>query len=299
MTALPHPEPSNERELDSGPVAGTSAFAPLNLPAHWGKHTPPGFIGLDRVLNEVGLRMNPADWGRLPGWDLLPFRYDSRRKAYRAKWGLRLVKDAPLLRSSPGATKVKRTELRASARLYRTGCDQVIAEFDAGRLVPYALHRPWGDIEKITTRGIWATQSEWAFYAGLVVVPGRFGKPVTARVLVRHDDLSGWGRKRDDEGTNEGRADARRRIGRVIRDFMHETGFRPTRNQVRDLVESVIGKGSLKPTAAFDDVWGEVPSSQGGRPKNTAKATAEIHREALVAQIRAAWTSDLETSARQ
>lgn len=296
---VPHPQLSEGGKSEVDPLPATSAFVPLKLPLNWRKHAPPGFVGLDRVLDEVGRRMSPAEWGRLPGWDLLPFRYDSRRKAYRAKWGLGLVKDVPLLRSSPVATEVKRTELRACARLYRAVCDRVIAEFDGGKLVPYALHRPWGDVEKITTPGIWATQSEWAFYAGLVVVPGRFGKPVTARVLVGNDHLSRWLREQDDEGTRDGKADARQRIGRVIRDYMKETGFRPTKNQVRDLVESVIGKGALEPAAAFNDVWGEIPPSQGGRPGKAAKAIAEMHREALLERTSATWTSDPETPSGQ
>ncbi|MGC5780834.1 hypothetical protein [Methylobacterium sp. NFXW15] len=290
--ALSHSDTLNERDLGSVPTATTSVFTPLKLPAQSGKHTPPGFLGLHLVLDEVGRRMSPVEWGRLPGWDLLPFRYDSRRKVYRAKWGLRLVKDAPILRSSPVATEVKRTDLRACARLYRTVCDRVIAEFEAGRLVAYALHRPWGNVEEITTPGIWAVQSEWAFYAGLIVVPGQFGKPVTARVLVKHDDLGRWGRKQDEKGTKKKQAEARRRIGRAIRDFMEKTGIRLTKKNVLELLESALGKEALQPKVVFMEVWGEIPTSQGGRPENAAKAGVDNHRDNLLALIRAAWTSD-------
>lgn len=290
MNATPNPaEPSGEEQPHDSSIAATSAFVPLQLPAHWRKRTPPGFVGLDGVLDEVGRRMNPAEWGRLPGWELMPFRYDSQRKVYRAKWGLSLVKGVPAARSSPLATDVKRADLRSCARVYRSVCNEVIGEFEDAKLTPYALHRPWGDVEKITIRGIWSTQSEWAFYSGLVVVPGRLGAPVTARVLVRDDDLRRWCHQRDNKGTEQRAAEVRRRIGQAIRDFMAETSCRPLRKQVRDLCGSVMGEEALKPAAAFADVWNEIPPGQGGRPAKGARASFEVQREALLVRIRAAW----------
>lgn len=278
-----------EEQPSDSPTAATSALVPLRLPAHWRKHTPQGFVGLDAVLEEVGRRMNPAEWGRLPGWELMPFRYDSRRKVYRAKWGLSLVKGIPVARSRLLATEVKSAELQSCTSVYRSVCNEVIRELEADKLKPYALHRPWGDVEMITVRGIWSTQSEWAFYSGLVVVPGRFGAPVTARVLVRADNLRHWCHQRDNKGNEQRAAEVRRRIGQAFRDFMAETGCRPSRNQVRDLCGSVMGEEALKPAAAFADVWNEIPLGQGGRPGKAARASFEAQREALLVRIKAAW----------
>lgn len=277
---------------DSDPnddMSGTSPrFVSFRLPAHHRKHCPPGYVGLDRVLEEVGCRLHSEGWGRLPGWKLLPFRYEGRRKGYRTAWDLRLVAGEPRLRSKPLITELGRAELHACTRIYRTACNRVIAEFEAGKLTPYALHRPWGHIEKITIPGIWATQSEWAFYAGLVVVTGQSGAMVTARILVRAAELSDWAYQHDHAGLEQWEAEARRRVGRAIRDFMAETTLRPTKEQVRDFCESVMGKGTLKPAAAFADVWDQIPPSQGGRPGDAVKVIA-AQREAWLARIGAAW----------
>lgn len=267
-------------------------FTPLKLSGQWRKRTPPGFLGLDRVLDEVGRRERPGAWGRLPAWELMPFRYDNRRKAYRGQWKLALVSGKPVARGALLKSAFSRDELRACNQLYRSVCTRLIAAFEASELLAYALYRPSGDQAPITAAGIWSTQGEWAFYTGLVAVADAVGQLATARVLVREDDLGRWLQRTDDENAEERAKEARQRVGRAIRDFTAETGFRPIKKQVRSLCETAMGRYAFTPETKFDDVWGQIPASVGGNPGKAGGAAFEAHRERLMMRIREAWLSE-------
>ena len=141
---------------------------PLRLPGSpSGTHVD--HLRLEDALNALGQQDYPAEWGRLPGWSQMPFRWLSRSRQY-VRHELRQFGRRARLQRMPVAHELTLAEKRACIELYKRLRGTVREALEQGKLHAHAVHHATGEVASITAPGIWRKQAGPIFFTGRTVL---------------------------------------------------------------------------------------------------------------------------------
>jgi len=166
------------------------AFVPLRLPGS-PIETHAQYIRLEDALNALGQQDYATEWGRLPGWSQMPFRWRPKSRAY-VRHELRLFGQRARLQRVPVTLELTKVEKRACVQIYK-GVRKIIREaLEQSKLHPHAVHHATGDVTRIKAPCVWRKQTGPIFFTGRTVLREPDQADRIADVVLERKSFERW-----------------------------------------------------------------------------------------------------------
>lgn len=161
--------PASDHSCEGKPHAMTDApYSPMRLSGSPAE-APVQYMRLEDALNALGQQDYAAEWGRLPGWLQMPFRWRSKSREY-VRHELRLFGRRARLQRVSITLELTKAEKQACIQLYKQVRATIREALEHGKLHACAVHHATGDVTSIEPSGIWRKQAGPIFFTGRTVM---------------------------------------------------------------------------------------------------------------------------------
>ncbi|MCJ2046417.1 hypothetical protein MKK58_18030 [Methylobacterium sp. J-078] len=260
------------------------AFVPLRLSGSPVK-THVDYLRLEDALNALGRQDYAAEWGCLPGWSEMPFRWVSKDQRY-VRHELRLMGTRARLRRIPVELALTKAERQACTQLFKEVRTTMREAFETGRLTAQAVHHATGALTPILAPGVWLKQAGPIFFTGRTVIREPGMPDLLADVVIDQADFGRWMKGRGKEHAKTASEAMLRRAGETIGDHKRKLDYGITRDEAFDLiVEAAREHGKEVSERQFKKFVWEERRSKAGRRTKTQKELFTQHRSDLAAQL--------------
>jgi len=260
------------------------AFVPLRLSGSPVK-THIDYLRLEDALNALGRQDYAAEWGWLPGWSEMPFRWVSKDQRY-VRHELRLMGTRARLRRIPVELALTKAERQACTQLYKVVRTTMREAFEASCLAAHAVHHATGALTPMLAPAVWLKQAGPIFFTGRTVIrePGMPDR--LADVVIEHAAFGRWIEARGKEHAKTASEAMLRRAGKLISEYECKLDYRITRAEAFDLIaEASKEHGKEVSERQFKKhVWAPRGSKAGRRTKTQMEGFTQ-HKPDLAAQL--------------
>ncbi len=172
---------------------GSRERSPLVFAINHLKGKYPGYLSLDKALEQYGAMRFPDKWGRLPNWQHMPFHWDDKIEAYLhhrigitgSKKGSRISTILKLEESLAG-------DAIECARLYLEVWHSFRDALRKRHIRLYGLHPILGKRIPVTDIGLFTVKYIDVFYTGSAVLEYPLGALYRCRLFVRKTEFKTW-----------------------------------------------------------------------------------------------------------
>lgn len=256
------------------------AFVPLRLSGS-PVQTHVDYLRLEDALNALGRQDYAAEWGRLPGWSQMPFRWQSNSRRY-VRHELRLFGRRARLQRVPVALELTKTEKQACIQLYRQVRGIVREALEHGRLHAHAVHHATGDVTSIEAPGIWRKQAGPIFFTGRTVLREPDQADRLADVVLKRKPFERWLADRAKAQAKTASVKMLQDAGAAIAEHGRQHTYEISRAEAKALVTASARKhGKVVSDRPFGKyVWKQLGAT-AGRRTNEGRAVYQQHEADL------------------
>lgn len=263
---------------------------PLRLPGS-PRVTSHGYLRLEDVINAVGTSDHPTEWGQLPGWEHMPFRWSRSKKRY-VRYELKIRDGCARLRAIPVKLDLDKAQKRACTSLYRRVRATIRHAFETGKLTAYAVHIDMGKTTQMSAPAVWLKQSSSIFFVGRTKIRQRQAPDILAEVVIERSVFDAWMSERANQNAKVAGANASRKVledaGDLIAKHARRNGYGIARTEAFKLTAAAAARHNrIVSRAQFEKHAWEQYDAKAGRRKTKAKAQYELHRDGLKAELAA------------
>ncbi|MEA1831273.1 hypothetical protein U8607_04170 [Methylobacterium durans] len=258
----------------------------LKLPSS-SASVPPGYMRLEDALNVLGGQDYPSEWGLLPGWSHMPFRYSKKDKRY-VRHEMRLMGTRARLQKPPVHLDLTKAEKQACTRLYRKVRDTLREALFNGELKADAAHYVSGVVTRIDTPVVWWKQARPIFFAGNIVIRDAQLRDELADVIIEKEAFGNWLKARSKMRAKVASEAMLRTIGKRVADHGRAHNYRIPKADTLHLVRRILkdANRTFSDRQFYAVVWKQ-PGKGPGAPKGEPRARYPLFLKDLEQEIRA------------
>lgn len=227
------------------------------------------YLRIDDSLDAIGRARFPETWGRVPFFELLPFRIEKGR-CVRTRIVSVEGKGVRLRSKRLGIPKLQIDAYRQVRKMFVSVLKELKTAVARGDLAAFVFY-PTGAVRPLEFPDVVSSQPRWFFHHGVLRqrTPGR---DVARRVLIRNDDFVRWLSQNPASPVSAINSAPRvliRDLGEIVR-HIRSAGYKLRKPTLRKLVERAAKVPWEVTGRAFEKLWTDgrlKPVKKGGRFK--------------------------------
>ncbi len=251
------------------------------------KAVPGGYRGLASAINELGLREHPAEWGMLPGWHSMPYRFVKKSGKYcRFEYSIKNGRRSKRLIER--SEEVSNRERKACSQLYVAVRKKLVKGLESKKtLKAFEMEPGSGKLVQLTHEGIWAAQLNPIFYAG-VVIRNIGGNDQLRSVLIEEHSFSKWLKELRRDDLKDAPRAIWRVVGEVLSQYTSAGNYKVIKRDVIKMAEEIAlsHERNLGGVPSDEDLRKVIPHlGRRGRPNKSDKTKFEADHDSIVTEI--------------
>lgn len=262
------------------------AVVPLRLPGSpSGTHV--AYLRLEDALNAIGQLDHATEWGRLPGWSQMPFRWQSRTRQH-VRHELRLFGRRARLQRVPVTLELTKAEKQACVQLYKKVRGVIREALEHGKLHAQAVHHATGEVTSIEVPGIWRKQAGPIFFTGRTVLREPDQPDRLADVVLERKRFERWLADRAKAQAKTASTKMLRDASAVIAEHCKQHTYEISRPEAKALVTAIALKHDkvVSGRQFGTHVWKPLEATAGRRTK-AQRARYQQHEAGLKTRLEA------------
>lgn len=276
-------DPADETANSTGPDRSALIFS-----INEGKGRHPGYLTLDKALDQYGIMLFPDEWGRIPYWDQIPFILNKDQLGYTKP---RIEKTAHSKKKRLVSVALIAPEgdhplLKRCAEVYWQVCRQFRKSLRKKTISLYGSDPLSSKKSKIVDRGILTARRIEILYTGSVRLKIRKGRVTRCRLFVDKRTYNHWIWPQVYEPlTNV--------LKSTIDNAASGKGYEITKDIWHEFIAPVFTEYKLGSLRRFmkENVFDQLHKRKGkGRPDKLDKHTFKMYMDELTGAIRLAIT---------